>query len=133
MRNNRLNSGVIISLMIVMIIMLSGCGSQPSTLEEYISNDEEAMTTLESVSSSTEGLEVDVEDNTIIYTYTYDNTLDSSMIESVSQQLEKTIDSSESTFRSMADTLEEESGIDGITIRVIYLNNDGTELVNKEY
>lgn len=133
MRNNRLNSGVIISLMIVMIIMLSGCGSQPSTLEEYISNDEEAMTTLESVSSSTEGLEVDVEDNTIIYTYTYDNTLDSSMIESVSQQLEKAIDSSESTFRSMADTLEEESGIDGITIRVIYLNNDGTELVNKEY
>ena len=133
MRNNRLNSGVIISLMIVMIIMLSGCGSQPSTLEEYISNDEEAMTTLESVSSSTEGLEVDVEDNIIIYTYTYDNTLDSSMIESVSQQLEKAIDSSESTFRSMADTLEEESGIDGITIRVIYLNNDGTELVNKEY
>lgn len=133
MRKNRLNSGIIISLMVAMIIMLSGCGSQPSTLEEYISNDEEAMTTLESVSSSTEGLEVDVEDNTIIYTYTYDNTLDSSMIESVSQQLEKTIDSSESTFRSMADTLEEESGIDGITIRVIYLNNDGTELVNKEY
>ena len=55
------------------------------------------------------------------------------MIESVSEQLEKTIDSSESTFRSMADSLEEESGIDGITIRVIYLNNDGTELVNKEY
>lgn len=133
MRKNRLNSGIIISLMVAMIIMLSGCGSQPSTLEEYISNDEEAMTTLESVSSSTEGLEVDVEDNTIIYTYTYDNTLDSSMIESVSQQLEKAIDSSESTFRSMADTLEEESGIDGITIRVIYLNNDGTELVNKEY
>lgn len=133
MRKNRLNSGIIISLMVAMIIMLSGCGSQPSTLEEYISNDEEAMTTLESMSSSTEGLEVDVEDNTIIYTYTYDNTLDSSMIESVSQQLEKTIDSSESTFRSMADTLEEESGIDGITIRVIYLNNDGTELVNKEY
>lgn len=133
MRNNRLNSGVIISLMVAMIIMLSGCASQPATLEEYISNDEEARTTLESVSSSTEGLEVDVEDNTIIYTYTYDNTLDSSMIESVSQQLEKTIDSSESTFRSMADTLEEESGIDGITIRVIYLNNDGTELVNKEY
>lgn len=133
MRKNRLNSGIIISLMVAMIIMLSGCGSQPSTLEEYISNDEEAMTTLESVSSSTEGLEVDVEDNIIIYTYTYDNTLDSSMIESVSQQLEKAIDSSESTFRSMADTLEEESGIDGITIRVIYLNNDGTELVNKEY
>ena len=85
------------------------------------------------MSSSTEGLEVAVEDNTIIYTYTYDNTLDSSMIESVSEQLEKTIDSSESTFRSMADSLEEESGIDGITIRVIYLNNDGTELVNKEY
>ena len=133
MRKNRLNSGIIISLMVAMIIMLSGCGSQPSTLEEYISNDEEAMTTLESVSSSTEGLEVAVEDNTIIYTYTYDNTLDSSMIESVSEQLEKTIDSSESTFRSMADSLEEESGIDGITIRVIYLNNDGTELVNKEY
>ena len=133
MRNNRLYSGIIISLMLAIITMLSGCGSQPATLEEYISNDEEARTTLESMSSSTEGLEVAVEDNTIIYTYTYDNTLDSSMIESVSEQLEKTIDSSESTFRSMADSLEEESGIDGITIRVIYRNNDGTELVNKEY
>ena len=133
MRNNRLYSGIIISLMLEIITMLSGCGSQPATLEEYISYDEEARTTLESMSSSTEGLEVAVEDNTIIYTYTYDNTLDSSMIESVSEQLEKTIDSSESTFRSMADSLEEESGIDGITIRVIYLNNDGTELVNKEY
>ena len=133
MRKNRLYSGIIISLMLAIITMLSGCGSQPATLEEYISNTEEARTTLESMSSSTEGLEVAVEDNTIIYTYTYDNTLDSSMIESVSEQLEKTIDSSESTFRSMADSLEEESGIDGITIRVIYLNNDGTELVNKEY
>ena len=105
MRNNRLYSGIIISLMLAIITMLSGCGSQPATLEEYISNTEEARTTLESMSSSTEGLEVAVEDNTIIYTYTYDNTLDSSMIESVSEQLEKTIDSSESTFRSMADSL----------------------------
>ena len=82
---------------------------------------------------STEELDVTVEGNTLVYTYTYAQVIDSSLVDAVSQQLDQTITNSASTFTNVADTLEEESGIDGITVQVIYLNGDGTELLNKTF
>ena len=132
-KKNRFLSGIVISMILAMTVMLAGCGSQPSTLEEYINSDEEAKASLESMSSEESGLEITVEGNTIVYTYTYDQTLDSSMKDAVAEQLEKSIESSASSFTTMVDSLEEGSGIEGITFKVVYLNGDGTELVSKEF
>lgn len=133
MRRDKFISGIIIAMMLAMTIMFSGCGSQPSTLEEYIDSNEDAKATLESMSSGSKGLDVTVDDNTIIYTYTYSDTLDSSVIDAIADELEKTIDKSSSTFTTLADTMEEETKIEGISVKVVYLNGDGSEIFSKEY
>ena len=133
MKKNKRITGIIVAMLLVAMTVLAGCGSQPSTLEEYINSDSEAKETIESMSSEESGLKVSVEDNVIVYTYTYGYTLDSSLLDAVATEIEKTIDSSASTFTTMVDALEEESGIDGITVKVVYLNGDGTEIISKEY
>ena len=130
MKNKKLISGLLIVMLLAMTALFAGCGG-PSTLEEWISSDSEAQATLEEM--STDELDVTVEGNTLVYTYTYAQVIDASLVDAVSQQLDETITNSSSTFTNVADTLEEESGIDGITVQVIYLNGDGTELLNKTF
>ena len=130
MKNRKLISGLLIVMLLAMATLFTGCGGA-DTLEEWISSDSEAAATLEEM--STDELDVTVEGNTLVYTYTYAQVIDSSLVDAVSQQLDETITNSSSTFTSVADTLEEESGIDGISVQVIYLNGDGTELLNKTF
>ena len=130
MKNRKLITGLLIVMLLAMTALFTGCG-EPATLEEWIANDSEASATLEEM--STDELEVTVEGNTLVYTYTYDQVIDSSLTDAVSLQLDQSITSSASTFTDVADVLEEESGIDGVTVQVVYLNGDGTELLNKTF
>ena len=59
--------------------------------------------------------------------------LDADMVEAMKPEFEKTMESTSSTFTNLADTLEEETGIDEITVKVIYNNGDGSEIFSKEY
>lgn len=130
MKNRKLISGLLIVMLIAMAALFTGCG-EPASLEEWINSDSEAAATLEEM--STDELDVTVEGNTLVYTYTYAQVIDASLVDAVRQQLDETITNSSSTFTSVADTLEEESGIDGIEVKVIYLNGDGSELLNKTF
>lgn len=130
MKNRKLISGLIIVMVLAMTVLFTGCG-EPANLEEWINSDSEATETLENM--STDELDVTVEGNTLVYTYTYPQVIDASLTDAVTQQLEDTIDNSAATFTSVADMLEEESGIDGISVKVVYLNGDGSELLNKTF
>lgn len=130
MKNRKIAAGLLVVMLLAMSVLFAGCGG-PSTLEEYISNDTEAAQQIKNM--NTNELAVTVEGNTLVYTYTYPQVIDASLVDAVKTQLESTIDSSSSTFTGLADQLEEQSGIDGISVKVVYLNGDGTELMNKTY
>lgn len=121
---------LILSLVLAMSVALTGCGG-PATLEEFVNSDSEAMQALESLNS--DGLTVEVKENTVIYTYQYDQTFDSSVIDAMKGSIESTMNNSASTFTTMADTLEEQSGIEEVNVKVVYLNGDGSEIFSKEY
>jgi len=123
-------TALVLSLILSLSVVLTGCGG-PATLEEYISSNEEAKQSLESM--NTGGLNVEVKENTIIYTYQYEQTFDESVVNALSGQIESTLDSSSSSFTSMADTLEQESGVEEVSVKIIYLNGDGSEIFTKEY
>ena len=122
-------TALLLTLVLSMSVVLTGCGT--STLEEYVNSNKEAKQSLEAM--STGGLNVEVKDNTIIYTYTYEQTFDSSVVSALSGTIESTLDDSSASFISMADTLEKESGIEEVTVKIIYLNGDGSEIFSKEY
>ena len=125
-----LTSGIVVSLLLAMAVMFAGCGG-PETLEEYINSDEEAKSTIDSLSTS--GMTVDVTGNTLTYTYTYPQTFDAATVELMKSELGNAMESMDSSFESIGDTLEEGSGIDDITVRVVYEDAAGTELFSEDY
>lgn len=125
-----LTGSIILSLIMAMAVMLSGCG-EPETLEEYVNNDSEAKQQIESMSSS--GMDIDITDNTLTYTYTYDQTFDDATIQLMKPEMESAMSSMSSTFEGVADSLEEGSGIENITVKVIYKDAAGTEIYSSEY
>lgn len=125
-----LTGSLILVLIMAMAVMFSSCGG-PSTLEEYVNSDTEAKEMIDSF--STGGMTVDITDNTVTYTYTYDQAFDQEIIDQMKPEMEKTMNSMSSTFENVADTLEEGSGIDGITIKVIYKDSEGKEIYSAEY
>ncbi|MCB6994258.1 DUF4854 domain-containing protein [bacterium 210820-DFI.6.37] len=128
-----LSASLILSLLVAMTILFAGCGSTPETLEEYVNSDAEAKEMIESFSSGTDGMTVEVKDNTLIYKYTYPQTFDKDIIDQMSSQIEKTIAGSKDSFESVADTLEEGSGIENVTVKVVYEDGAGTEIYSAEY
>ena len=98
MKNRKLITGLLIVMLLAMTTLFTGCG-EPATLEEWIANDTEASATLEEM--STDELDVTVEGNTLVYTYTYAQVIDSSLVDAVSQQLDSTITNSSSTFTNV--------------------------------
>lgn len=121
----------IVSMLMVLMLAFAGCGS-PSTLEEYLNSDSEAMEQIESLSESS-GLEVDISDNTLTYTFTYDQTYTGDQLELIRTNTESTMESIDSSMKQLAASMEEESGINDVTIVVEYLNKDGSEIFKKEY
>lgn len=126
-----LSVSLILSLLMAITLMFAGCGSSPQTLEDYVNSDSEAQEMIDSLSSS--GLTVEVKDNTLTCTYAYSQTFDEDTISQMSTQIESAIGSMSSTFENAAATLEEGSGIDDVTVKVVYVDGAGTEIYSAEF
>lgn len=122
---------IVMSMLLAMALMFSGCGGGDETLEDFVNSNTEAKEQIDSL--STNGMTIDISGNTLTYTYAYTQTFEPDMAELMGDQLEEAMSSMDSTFESVADTLEEESGIDDITVRVVYEDAAGTELYSEDF
>ena len=122
---------IVMSMLLAMALMFSGCGGGDETLEDFVNSNTEAKEQIDSL--STNGMTIDISGNTLTYTYAYTQTFEPDMAELMGDQLEEAMSSMDSTFESVADTLEEESGIEGITVKVVYEDAAGTELYSEEF
>ena len=118
------------ALLIAMMVFFTGCGG-PQTLEDYVNDNDEIKTEIDSYSQ--EGMTVEIKENVLSYVYQYADTYDESMVEDMAAQFESAMASVSSTFSNIASTLEEETEIDGITVRVTYLNGDGSEIYTQDF
>lgn len=123
-------TGILLSLLLAMSLLLAGCGG-PANLQEYISSDEELAQEIESYSSS--GMTIDVTENTLTYTYKYDQTFDESTAAAVGTELEKAMASMGSTFESVKQTLVDETGFEDIVVKIVYTDGNDTVLYESEY
>ena len=131
----------IICLLLVFLVaclMLTACGGGGSnepeevTLESWMADHPEEMDQVE----VEDGMEVTFEKNTLVYTYDL-SVLDGvdeatatseTMIEALTQGLEE----ADGTFMGIIDDLQEETEIEGISIKVVYTFHD-TVLVEKTF
>lgn len=121
---------LLLSLLLAMSMMLASCGG-PSNLEEYIDSNEEIAQQIESFSSS--GMDIDVTENTLTYTYMYNQTYDDSMAELMSTELEKAMASQSGTFESVKQTLVDETGFEDIVVKIVYTDGEDKVLYETEY
>lgn len=116
---------------VLVVMTMTSCGS-PSTLEEYIAENPEAEEGIDSVAASS-GMEIEIKDNTLTYIYKYDTTYTAEQVDYMKGIMDKALDNMSSTFESLGTQLEDETGIDGIVIKVLYQNGDDSTILEKDF
>lgn len=126
---------LLLSFVMMMSVMASGCSNSPKTLEEYIQNNKEAAEEVQSA-ADTAGLALSFSGNDVIYSYdlsTLDNvTEEVAKSDMMVEQLGSALDGTSETFVGLCKQLEEESKIEGIQIVVNYTYGDEV-LVTKTF
>ena len=122
-----------IMLLVTSSLALAGCGGT-KTLEEYVNSDSDVQQELSDLESSLgNGGSITVKENNIELIYKYDQTFDEATATAMKPQLEQAMNSMESQFQGMIDDLKEDSGIDDVSMTIVYQDSNGTELYSNTY
>ena len=122
-----------IMLLVTSSLALAGCGGT-KTLEEYVNSDSDVQQELSDLESSLgNGGSITVKENNIELIYKYDQTFDEATATAMKPQLEQAMNSMESQFQGMIDDLKEDSGIDDVSLTIVYQDANGTELYSNTY
>ena len=122
-----------IMLLVTSSLALAGCGGT-KTLEEYVNSDSDVQQELSDLESSLgNGGSITVKENNIELIYKYDQTFDEATAKAMKPQLEQAMNSMESQFQGMIDDLKEDSGIDDVSMTIVYQDANGTELYSNTY
>ena len=122
-----------IMLLVTSTLALAGCGGT-KTLEEYVNSDSDVQQELSDLESSLgNGGSLTVKENNIELIYKYDQTFDEATATAMKPQLEQAMNSMESQFQGMIDDLKEDSGIDDVSMTIVYQDANGTELYSNTY
>ncbi|MEA4923503.1 MAG: DUF4854 domain-containing protein [Eubacteriaceae bacterium] len=124
--------GIFAAVLAMCLTVLTACGG-PANLEEAL-NDEDVQSTLKTVEKS--GVKVTAKDNTMIYTYTFDDSYDFSSSDAKKQaakELKAEDASLEESLESSVDTIEEETGLEDISVKVIYKDSKGDTIYEKTF
>lgn len=122
-----------IMLLVTSSLALAGCGGT-KTLEEYVNSDSDVQQELSDLESSLgNGGSITVKENNIELIYKYDQPFDEATATAMKPQLEQGMNSMESQFQGMIDDLKEDSGIDDVSMTIVYQDANGTELYSNTY
>ena len=122
-----------IMLLVTSSLALAGCGGT-KTLEEYVNSDSDVQQELSDLESSLgNGGSITVKENNIELIYKYDQTFDEATATAMKPQLEQAMNSMESQFQGMIDDLKEDSGIDDVSMTIVYQDANGPELYSNTY
>ncbi len=102
------------------------------TLEQAVSENTVIQQGIEQVAASS-GLEVEIEDNLISFIYRYSSEYDDNTIAAMVPAIEQSLESSKATFINMVKELEKSTSVEGITLRILYIDGSGKEIFSADY
>ena len=120
---------VVVSMLTISALLLAGCTreSKPKTVESIVNSNEDVAETIQKGASDS-GVEVDIKDNTITYSFDISNAegFTEEMLDSDDfiKSIETSQDSQKSFLGGICKSIEEKTGIEGVTIKVIYTRGD---------
>ena len=126
---------IIMVMTLLMALMMSSCEKKPETLEEFVNSNEDSMEDIQKTADES-GLKVSIKGNEVTYSYDisdYDGmTEEIAKGDQMKKALEDALNDASATFTGLCGDLEEESGIEGVTIKVNYTYKD-ENLITKVY
>ena len=128
---------VLVSMLLLVLVSLNGCG-RAKTLEEYLSENPSEQEVLDQVGAEMADMlgidmDIDVEGNDIIYTYTLEEIPAEEEAKMAKSSLEKAHDQMNTAAQTVIESVEEELKISGVTMRMIYMDQEGNEFFSYIY
>ena len=131
----KMTAVLLIAVLALSMLALGGCSVEkknPTNLEEYVEANEEMKAQIEETAEASD-LEITIEKNTITYKFSYTETLKDNEIEEMHKALEASLAEQKATFNDLAASLEEETGLTGIQVVLVYVEGAGKELYTATY
>ncbi len=120
-------------LMCVLLSMtlLTSCGGSDKTLEDYLSENTEAQ---EKIDASAEeiGATIEVKGSQISYVFKSEDQLSDDEATNMKSALEEAFDTYETVLKKQIDEIEKDSGIKGVSFKIVYQNKDGETIYESE-
>lgn len=121
-------------MLFVVALAITGCGSSYTDLEGYIKENPSARQsidqTAEALSDDTMTTRIGFEKNTVVITETLGTAYSDNIVAKMKKS--KDIVPSES-FDEAISQLEEASGIEGVTVKLVLNNGNGEKILESEY
>lgn len=130
MKNHKSKVLIVALLMLIMTFTMTGCG-EPTNLEQYVKQNDELAKELESYCSP--GMTVTIEDNTLTYTYAYEQEFIDDTVKLLSKELKNTLKIISPTYVAVKERLVKETGFEDIVLVITYTDAKGTVLRSQEY
>ena len=119
----------LVCVTMAVLMLLTACSGGSATLEEMVANDEDAKAVIEA--QCNDGQTVEVKDNSLIYTYKYEQVYKTKDLKKVKLDITKELENSRLEFQQAAAALKESSGLEKIDVEIVYLNSDGEEIYSE--
>lgn len=122
----------IVMVYLICVLSFTGCGmgldGKYKTVEAYLDNPAVKAELEESMDTGSEDLNIEVKgnENTLIYEYIFDEAYDEATIELLKSSFESNVDSLESTFVDVANSLTDVVSADDLGVTIRYLDANGT-------
>lgn len=123
-----------LATVLLLAVTLTACGGT-KTLESYVNSNKDIKQEIEkaAVSDSTYQVDIDIKENTLIYTFKYKTTLNEDLSKQAASYFKSNDATLDSAMKKVAKTLEDETKIEGIQVEVNYLNGNNQELYKATY
>lgn len=129
-------TSIVLMLTLSVMALLTGCGG-PSNLEEYINDNPSEQKILDDTATtmSQSGMDatVEVKENTITFSCKLDQTVPEANLETTKSTMTQYMETMKPTLQPTIKQLEEDTKIDGISMKFIIVDAAGTELCNSEF
>lgn len=125
MKRGRIKKTAVFLAIITVVMGLCSCGGN-KTLEAYYSSSDAKKTHIdEIINIEADNMEVSIIGNEIRYDVVYDSAFDEELRDYASAQIKKELKGMKPVFAAIADITEDETGIEGIKVRISYKDKSG--------
>ncbi len=133
MTNKKNMTKVFALLMCVLLSMtlLTSCGGSDKTLEDYLSENTEAQEKIDA-SAKEIGATIEVKGNQISYVFKSEDQLSDDEATNMKSALEEAFDTYKTVLKKQIDEIEKDSGINGVSFKIVYQNKDGETIYESE-